>query len=70
MSDVDSARVVPLQVPALCCLGDGWPFRDRAVDAPAVQDVPAWDGVVAWLLKVVGSLPSWSLENVSFAERL
>jgi hypothetical protein len=31
-----------------CCplmpLGDGWPSLVRAVDAPAVQDVPAWDG--------------------------
>jgi hypothetical protein len=25
-------------------LGDGWPSLVRAVDAPAVQDVPAWDG--------------------------
>jgi hypothetical protein len=24
--------------------GDGWPSLVRAVDAPAVQDVPAWDG--------------------------
>jgi hypothetical protein len=36
-----------------CCLWDGWPSRDRAVDAPAVQDVPAWDGFVAWLFEGV-----------------
>lgn len=29
-------------------LGDGWPSLDRAVDEPALQDVPAWDGIVAW----------------------
>jgi hypothetical protein len=25
---------------------DGWPSRVRAVDAPASQDVPAWEGIV------------------------
>jgi hypothetical protein len=25
-------------------LGDGWPSQVRAVDAPATQDVPAWEG--------------------------
>jgi hypothetical protein len=37
-----------LRLDRSCCpqmpLGDGWPSLVRAVDAPAVQDVPAWDG--------------------------
>ena len=48
MTDVDSAWVFASGARG-CCLGDGWPSRDRAVDAPALQDVPAWDGIVAWL---------------------
>ena len=56
----------------LCCLGDGWPSRDRAVDAPALQDVPAWDGIVAWLLRWVTverpALPEPG--RLSFAERI
>ena len=33
----------------LCGWGDGWPSRVRAVDAPALQDVPAREGSAAWL---------------------
>ena len=32
-------------------LGDGWPSRVRAVDAPALQDVPAWEGKCGLALK-------------------
>ena len=38
---VDSARPSF----AFYFLGDGWPSRSRAVDAPALQDEPAWEGV-------------------------
>jgi hypothetical protein len=46
---VDSAWACP-RCPQLD-LGEGWPSRDRAVDAPAWQDVPAWEGIAAWLLE-------------------
>ena len=42
---------------------DGWPSRDRAVDAPALQDVPSWDGIVAWLSRWVTLGTRWSLEK-------
>ena len=51
-------------------LGDGWPSLDRAVDAPALQDVPAWDGFVAWLSEGSVLTVLWSLVIVSFAECL
>ena len=38
--DSASARTLCPRMP----LGDGRPSLDRAVDAPAWQDVPAWDG--------------------------
>jgi hypothetical protein len=31
------------------CEGVCWPSSDRAIDAPAPQDVLAWEGFVAWL---------------------
>ena len=48
-------------------LGDGWPSRVRAVDAPALQDVPAWEGKL-W----PGSLCRFTLPEPSSltAERL
>ena len=45
-TDVDSARVRWLR--SWLPLGDGWPSRDLAVDAPAWQDGPARDGIAAW----------------------
>ena len=69
-TDVDSARVAPFPVPAGDAWGDGWPSRDRAVDGPAVQDAPAWDGFVAWLSEGSVLTVLWSLVIVSFAECL
>jgi len=43
-------------------LGDGWSSLDRAVDAPALQDVPAWDGIVAWLTSGLNRNARWSLK--------
>ena len=40
---VDSALPRLPRAPATP-LGDGWPSHVRAVDAPALQDVPAWEG--------------------------
>src|ERR1700749_347464 len=70
----DRRRLRPwcsLLAPADAAWGDGWPSRGRAVDAPALQDVPAWDGIVAWLSRSV-TMKRTPLEpgRVSFAERL
>jgi hypothetical protein len=36
----------PLTLPRPCFWGNvGRPSRDRAVDAPARQDTPAWEGI-------------------------
>jgi hypothetical protein len=42
----DRRRLCPEAFPDTCgtTLGDGWPSQVRAVDAPALQDVPAWEG--------------------------
>lgn len=69
MTDVDSARAFASGARG-CCLGDGWPSRDRAVDAPALQDVPAWDGIVAWLSRRATVRNPLEPGEVSFAERL
>jgi hypothetical protein len=47
---VDSARALA-RCPRMP-LGDGWPSRVRAVDAPALQDVPAWEGKCGLALRV------------------
>ena len=43
---IETGSYEPLTLPRPCFWGNvGRPCRDRAVDAPACQDTPAWEGM-------------------------